>query len=189
MEETFSTAAVADLDPEKVNLFSKGLLKILSSKRAEDTFAQIIDGKPTLSGCGMPIMDWKQHWMNVTPKEIESRHQPDPKSIALFQDFRENLRPVDLRISAKVSEQQQQQQHQLAFILLTTMIDCPSFSEFRIHISRIQSASFRDYRRGCPHLSSKDLYRITSKPQLSPLRTKTEPKISYTKSLPPFLRL
>lgn len=97
--------AITDLDPEKAALLSKIITAVLSSPRAEDTFAQVIDGIPTISGCTLPLTHFDLPYLsnlNVTRQEMEKRTQPNGDSLKLFQEFRANLRPSDLSIDAKV---------------------------------------------------------------------------------------
>lgn len=105
MEEQ-SSIAVAELSLEKIDIFSKTLLATLSSERATETFAQVIDGKPTAKGYGIPIKYWNKHYTNTTIEEVNSRLAPNQESVQLFEEFRKNLRPSTVRISTEVSKQQ-----------------------------------------------------------------------------------
>jgi len=103
MEEQ-SSIAVAELSLEKIDIFSKTLLATLSSERATETFAQVIDGKPTAKGYGIPIKYWNRNYTNTTTEEVNSRLAPNQESVQLFEEFRKNLRPSTVRISTETAQ-------------------------------------------------------------------------------------
>lgn len=97
--ETYTSAHLANLSPEKLQPLEIVLALILASSNAQDIYAQLIDGKPTWQSYPDPNFD-------RFPDEvmIVSDHPcPSDEAIQLYEEVRTTISTSELMVDIKVS--------------------------------------------------------------------------------------
>lgn len=91
-----STTALVHLDPEHLRVLKNALSCIIATKRADDNFAQLIDGIQTRS-------TFEEHFQDPPGLEsVLSREKPSEESVELVRAFRQELDISSLQLDLKV---------------------------------------------------------------------------------------
>ncbi|RFU30397.1 hypothetical protein B7463_g5939, partial [Scytalidium lignicola] len=134
------TASVSDLEPEKAKLFERTFRRVLASKKAIETFAQIVDGLPTRD----ISMDYGGNFLR---SDILERSESCASSMIEIQQFQER------QVKAEVAQAYQDAQIRSTEFMLR-LLDLVA-----VTVHDLAVKMFRElHPTGGPHHPSKACY-------------------------------
>jgi len=92
--ESSARSSIKDLDVDHYTAFTNALTSILSTEKAEITYAEIIDGMPTAA-------TWKDY-SSVRHDLVQKHYELCEGSLETAKEFRANFRPDSLQFDTTV---------------------------------------------------------------------------------------
>lgn len=91
---SLATVGLENLSPEHFEVLQQGFWTILFTDLATETFAQVVDGRPT--------RDVYRDYFNEFRKSFENNIHPSNAALEAVESYRRNLNLGSTQISAKV---------------------------------------------------------------------------------------